>query len=131
MSQHNEGVLCVAFIILRGSGMGSSSLLTMVMASERVFAAYRPFRYKETVSISLMTKIGYGCVVVSLMDSAITTNFLGNDSGECLSVKEGVNYVLMMAHFIKTSIAFVLVPTTSTVILNIVLMIKIRNRAKK
>ena len=131
INQHNSGILCAVLIILRGGCLGSSTLMTMMMSCERVFAAYWPFRYKNTVSVSLMTKIGYGCAAVSLLTAGGSLRFFGNDEGECIGVQKDVSDAQMLIFLCTAAVVFLLLPSLSTAVLNIFLIFKIKKRTKR
>ena len=128
VNQHNQEFICWVYVFLRGSCLNISAIMTTLMSVERLMAAYFPIRYKNTVTVPLMSKIGIGCVIVSLLHSLISTLFYGNDGGLCLSVESDVNPTLYFVFVATTSILFILMPTVTTAMLNIFLILKIRRR---
>ena len=128
VNQHNQELICWVYMFLRGSCLNISAIATTLMSVERLVAAYFPIRYKNTVTVPLISKLGIGCVIVSLLHSLISTVFYGNDGGLCLSVESDANPTLFFAFVATTSILFILMPTVITAMLNIFLILKIRRR---
>ena len=128
VNQNNQPVICSVYVFLRGSFLNISSLMTMLISFERMIAVYFPFRYKDGVKVPLMAKIGFVCVVVSLLHSGMSKYIFRSSAGQCLSTRVHTAWVIFAG---ATAVAFVLLPSVTTAVLNICLIIKVRNRSQR
>ena len=128
VNQNNQPVICSVYVFLRGSCLSISTLMTMLISFERMIAVYFPFRYKDGVKVPLMAKIGFVCVVVSLLHSGMSTYIYGSSAGQCLSTRVHTAWVIFAG---ATVVVFVLLPSLTTAILNIFLITKVSSRGNR
>ena len=123
VNQHNQKLICKAYVFLRGLCVGSSSLLILLMSCERVFASYAPFTYKDNVTTKLLSKIGTGAIVITGLFSMMSSTIYSNEKGRCFSLDENVNENLAIAAVLSTTIIFFVGPSISALILNVLIII--------
>ena len=129
VNQHTHDVICKIFNFFYLVCMNSSSHLITAMGFERLYAVFKPFEYKEKVTIAINCKISLVCVMVVALICSSGLPIYGNDVGHCFGVQDNVRN-LDIVRFQLASVTFInfLLPTLLIPIINLILIVRLQKR---
>ena len=87
-------------------------------------------QYKENVSTRVLAKIGVSIVLYSLLTTALVTIVSGNENGYCYEPRSGANYIMLLVAIAEALVVSLILPCILTVILNLLIVTKLRQRAR-
>ena len=125
---HNLAVFCEAFVFVKAAASRTASWLIFSMSFERFYATYFPFRYKDHVSMKLLSRVSVACVVVAALSSLLGLMAHGNERGTCFEERIGANRLLVLITVADTILLQLIVPSISTAVLNVLIIIRMRRR---
>ena len=119
---------CDVYTVLKGACVKGSALIILAMASERFYAMYYPFKYRDTVTISMMVKVGIVCTVWGFVSACLTNLAYGINSGWCLEQRPNFNRTFVNIVVVASVVLYLILPSISTAILNVLIILKMKRR---
>ena len=126
---HNLAVFCEAFVFVKGSASKTASWLVFSMSFERFYATYFPFRYKDHVTMTLLSRVSVACVVFATLSCLLGLMTFGNEMGTCFEERVGANRLLVLITIAETILFHLIILSISTAVLNVLVIIKIKRRS--
>ena len=125
---HNLAVFCEAFVFVKGTASKTASWLIFSMSFERFYATYFPFRYKDQVTMRMLSRVSVACVVVAALSTLLGLMTYGNERGTCFEERIGANRLLVLITVAETILFHLIIPSISTAVLNVLIIIRMKRR---
>ena len=125
---HNLAVFCEAFVFVKATASKTSSWLIFSMSFERFVATYYPFRYKDHVTMKLLSRVSVACVVFATLSCLLGLMAYGNERGTCFEERIGANRLLVLIAVVDATLFHLIIPSISTAVLNVLIIIKMKRR---
>ena len=128
INQHNELILCWSSLFLRSLSFLSIAYLIIAMGAERLYAVFQPINYREKIKISTNKKLTFFSVFLAMVVSLPLFSVSGVNSGSCDYDLTGLSPVLRLGIFFITTFMSAVLPVSTTLVMNVILIVKLRKR---
>ena len=111
--------------------LSASLNLMVVISTDRFYATYFPFKYREQAGLSFASKLCWGAFIVALFTgSPFTALYDKDDTLICFGVADYLNERVVLLSVTAHRVFMVFIPGVVVIILNILVIIRIMARSK-